>query len=87
VGGTSAGDANGNERKANHAEKPPARAPLPPFKAQMAGVPTWQASAARALLDEAPSAYKPIDEVMAAQADLVDVVAELRQVANYKGVR
>ena len=30
-------------------------------------------------------AYKPIDEVMAAQADLVEVVHELRQVVCVKG--
>jgi tRNA-splicing ligase RtcB (3'-phosphate/5'-hydroxy nucleic acid ligase) len=37
------------------------------------------------LIDEIPSAYKDIDEVMAAQADLVDVVHTLTQVLNYKG--
>ena len=31
-------------------------------------------------------AYKDIDEVMAAQADLVEVVHTLHQVLNYKGV-
>jgi len=38
-----------------------------------------------AVLDETPMAYKPIDKVMAAQADLVDVVHELRQVVCVKG--
>src|SRR6185503_14754576 len=37
------------------------------------------------VLDETPMAYKPIDKVMAAQADLVDVVHELRQVVCVKG--
>jgi tRNA-splicing ligase RtcB len=39
----------------------------------------------RAVLDETPQAYKPIDAVMQAQRDLVDVVHELRQVVCVKG--
>jgi len=38
-----------------------------------------------AVLDEIPGAYKSIDEVMAAQADLVDVVHTLKQVMCVKG--
>ncbi|MDB4962166.1 MAG: hypothetical protein JWP01_2165 [Myxococcales bacterium] len=37
------------------------------------------------VIDETPAAYKPIDKVMAAQADLVDIVHELRQVVCVKG--
>lgn len=37
------------------------------------------------VLDESPAAYKDIQAVMAAQADLVDVVAELKQVLCVKG--
>ena len=37
------------------------------------------------VLDEIPGAYKPIEQVMAAQTDLVEVVAELRQVVCVKG--
>ncbi|MGN6105653.1 MAG: RtcB family protein [Kofleriaceae bacterium] len=37
------------------------------------------------VIDETPMAYKPIDQVMAAQADLVDIVHELRQVVCVKG--
>jgi tRNA-splicing ligase RtcB len=37
------------------------------------------------VLDETPAAYKPIDAVMAAQADLVEVVHTLRQVVCVKG--
>jgi tRNA-splicing ligase RtcB len=37
------------------------------------------------VIDETPMAYKPIDRVMAAQAELVDVVHELRQVVCVKG--
>ena len=37
------------------------------------------------VIDETPGAYKPIDAVMTAQADLVDVVHTLRQVVCVKG--
>ncbi len=37
------------------------------------------------VIDEIPAAYKEIDAVMAAQEDLVEVVAELRQVVCVKG--
>ncbi|HAP78281.1 MAG TPA: RNA-splicing ligase RtcB, partial [Acidimicrobiaceae bacterium] len=46
---------------------------------------TWLADRAEQLLDEIPSAYKDIDEVMANQRDLVEVVHTLRQIVNYKG--
>ena len=46
---------------------------------------TWNAAAARALVDEDPRAYKDIRTVMADQADLTAVVHTLRQVLNYKG--
>jgi len=45
----------------------------------------WQRTFGDRLLDEHPDAYKPIDVVMADQADLVEVVHELRAIANYKG--
>jgi tRNA-splicing ligase RtcB len=38
-----------------------------------------------AVIDETPMAYKPIDKVMAAQADLVDIVHELKQIVCVKG--
>jgi tRNA-splicing ligase RtcB (3'-phosphate/5'-hydroxy nucleic acid ligase) len=47
---------------------------------------TWNADSAEALLDEHPSSYKDIDQVMADQTDLVSVQHVLRQVFNYKGV-
>lgn len=37
------------------------------------------------VLDEIPAAYKPIDQVMENQADLVEVVATLKQVVCVKG--
>ena len=37
------------------------------------------------VLDEIPGAYKDIDAVMANQSDLVEVVAELKQVLCVKG--
>lgn len=39
----------------------------------------------RGVIDEIPSAYKPIEEVMNQQTDLVEVVATLRQVVCVKG--
>jgi tRNA-splicing ligase RtcB len=37
------------------------------------------------VLDETPGAYKDIDAVMAAQADLIEIVHTLRQVVCVKG--
>ncbi|WP_460741827.1 RtcB family protein [Mariniluteicoccus endophyticus] len=37
------------------------------------------------LIDEIPAAYKPIDQVMADSAELVEVRHTLRQVVNVKG--
>jgi len=45
----------------------------------------WLKDRAGKLLDEIPAAYKDIDQVMADQADLVEVLHTLRQVLNYKG--
>ena len=39
----------------------------------------------KGVLDEIPGAYKDIDEVMANQADLVEVVHTLKQVLCVKG--
>jgi tRNA-splicing ligase RtcB len=54
------------------------------LRAAMAGR-AWQAMSAANLVDEHPEAYKPIDVVMADQADLVEVLHELHGIANYKG--
>ncbi|HMT09842.1 MAG TPA: RtcB family protein, partial [Pyrinomonadaceae bacterium] len=39
----------------------------------------------KGVVDEIPGAYKDIEEVMSAQSDLVEVVAELKQVICVKG--
>jgi len=39
----------------------------------------------KGVLDEIPGAYKDIDEVMANQSDLVEVVHSLKQVLCVKG--
>jgi tRNA-splicing ligase RtcB len=52
---------------------------------QMLGV-TWQSDSAKGLLDEIPSAYKDLEDVMALQVDLVRPLVHLRTVVNYKGV-
>lgn len=46
---------------------------------------TWLRHRASSFVDEHPDAYKDIHAVMAAQADLVAVRDELRQILNYKG--
>jgi tRNA-splicing ligase RtcB len=48
---------------------------------------TWQSGEAAALVDEHPLAYKDVDAVMVAQADLVRIDHRLTQVLNYKGTR
>lgn len=53
---------------------------------ELMGAAAWQAGHAEALKDEHPEAYKPIDQVMRDQADLVEIVHELQAVANFKGV-
>jgi tRNA-splicing ligase RtcB len=55
------------------------------FKKQMKGK-TWLDRDAAALLDEAPSAYKPIEQVIEDSADLVEPVTVLGQFINYKGL-
>ena len=37
------------------------------------------------VIDETPAAYKPIDQVMEAQKDLVEIVYTLKQVVCVKG--
>ena len=54
------------------------------LSAEMAGK-TWNASKAGKLVDEHPSAYKSISDVMAAQSDLCQVEHVLTQLLNYKG--
>jgi tRNA-splicing ligase RtcB len=54
--------------------------------ADMAEVRGWQRDAAKALLDEAPGAYKDLSAVMEAQVDLVEPVHHLTTLVNYKGV-
>lgn len=55
------------------------------FKRAM-GDRVWLDRDAKALLDEAPKAYKPIEVVIADSADLVEPVTVLSQFINYKGI-
>ena len=55
------------------------------FKDLMGGR-TWQEGAAESLIDESPDAYKPIDVVMRDAESMVEIVDELAQFVNYKGV-
>jgi tRNA-splicing ligase RtcB len=52
------------------------------LKAQTAGI---ECRKDKGVVDEIPGAYKDIEEVMRAQSDLVEVVAELKQVICVKG--
>ena len=52
---------------------------------RMAGK-AWNMENSTALLDEHPDAYKPIDDVMKDQVDLVTIEHQLQQILNYKGV-
>lgn len=52
------------------------------FGMQMEGI---QANVSQATLDESPDAYKPIEEVMEAQKDLVEVIARVKPIINIKG--
>lgn len=54
------------------------------LREQMAGK-TWLDGRADRLIDEIPSCYKDIDQVMADQTDLVRIDHTLTQVLNYKG--
>jgi tRNA-splicing ligase RtcB len=49
------------------------------------GAPDVECRKDTGVIDETPMAYKPVDAVMAAQADLVEVEHTLRQVVNVKG--
>ena len=56
--------------------------PLDDLIEQTAGV---ECRKDKGVIDEIPAAYKPIDEVMASQSDLVEVVATLKQMVCVKG--
>jgi tRNA-splicing ligase RtcB len=45
----------------------------------------WNRDRAGALLDEIPGAYKDLAQVMADQADLVEIDHSMREILNYKG--
>ncbi|HUF52285.1 MAG TPA: RtcB family protein [Dehalococcoidia bacterium] len=55
------------------------------FREQMVGK-TWLDRDAKKLLDEAPSAYKPIEQVIADSEDLIEPVTVMSQFINYKGL-
>ncbi|WP_369139058.1 RtcB family protein [Modestobacter versicolor] len=76
---TSAPHGAGRNHSRNAARRLFSRADL---DARMDGI-VWGRS--DAFLDEHPDAYKPIDQVMADAADLVEVRHTLRQVVNVKG--
>ncbi|HEV7871840.1 MAG TPA: RtcB family protein [Modestobacter sp.] len=76
---TSAPHGAGRNHSRNAARRLFSRADL---DARMSGI-AWGHS--DAFLDEHPDAYKPIDQIMADAADLVEVRHTLRQIVNVKG--
>jgi RNA-splicing ligase RtcB len=54
------------------------------LREQMEGK-AWNRDRAGALLDEIPGAYKDLEQVMADQADLVEIETSMREILNYKG--
>lgn len=71
-------------RKGKEATGAFAKLDIEEFKKQMEGR-TWQDRDAESLLDEAPGAYKNIDQVMVDSASLVKAREVLTQFINYKG--
>ncbi len=57
--------------------------PLEKFRSQMEGI--FSESVSGKFLDEAPDAYKNIDDVMSQQTDLVTITTKLRPILNIKG--
>jgi tRNA-splicing ligase RtcB len=47
----------------------------------------WNSDKAGSLVDEIPGAYKPVEQVMKDQEDLVETVHTLSQILNYKGAK
>jgi len=37
------------------------------------------------VIDEIPNAYKPIEKVMSAQSELIEIITELKQIICIKG--
>lgn len=56
---------------------------LDKFKAMMTGI--YSESVTKAHIDEAPEAYKNIEEVISFQKDLIEITAKLEPVLNIKG--
>ena len=56
----------------------------PNLNEQMEGK-TWLQGRGMALVDEIPSSYKDVHQVIHDSADLVEVKVELVQILNYKG--
>ncbi len=62
--------------------KAKARLSLKDFQYQMKGI--YSTSVVQATLDEAPDAYKPMDEIAGAIKDTVEIVDHIRPIYNFK---
>lgn len=54
------------------------------FKSRMSDV--WTTTAVEETLDEAPMAYKPLEEILEAIEDTVEVISILKPLYNFKGI-
>lgn len=52
------------------------------YRASMEGI--YTTSISKATLDEAPSAYKPIEEIMENIGDTVEIIKVIKPLYNYK---
>ena len=56
------------------------------FKRQMTDAHVWSSSVCEGTIDEAPGAYKPVEEILSVIGDTVEVVNTVRPVYNAKAV-
>lgn len=56
------------------------------FKQQMTEANIWSSSVCEGTIDEAPGAYKPVEEILSVIGDTVDIVNTVKPVYNAKAV-
>lgn len=59
---------------------------LSEFKGEMLGSGVWSSSVCESTLDEAPEAYKPMNEILSLVSDTVDIAQIIKPVYNAKAV-
>lgn len=56
------------------------------FKRQMTEAHVWSSSVCEGTIDEAPEAYKPVEEILSVIGDTVEVVNTVKPVYNAKAI-